>query len=87
LTEILINDDNARGFPSQRNGSLTQGILTGGAFRIFQHLMQGALPHVQHRLTREMACGDFLQRRLPLCTHWQTSAIIVARMVSSPDSF
>jgi hypothetical protein len=31
-------------------------------FRIFEHLVQGTLPHIQHRLQLEMARGDFLKR-------------------------
>jgi len=63
LAQVLINDDNARGFPAQRNGSLAQAILARGAFGIFEHLMESTLAHVQHGLTREMSCGDFLQGR------------------------
>jgi len=61
LTQVLINDHNARGIPAQRNGSLAQAILARGAFGIFEHLMESTLAHVQHGLTREMSCGDFVQ--------------------------
>src|SRR5713226_5459724 len=85
LTQIRIDDHNARGFPPQRNSSLTQAILTGGTLCIFQDLMQGTLPHIQHRLTCEVSCHDFLRGDLPLSTHWHTSAIMAATIVSSPD--
>jgi hypothetical protein len=35
LSQILINDYNARSFPPQRDGSLAQAVLARGAFRIF----------------------------------------------------
>jgi hypothetical protein len=66
LTQVLINDHNARGFPPQRNRSLAQGILTR---RILEHLRQGTLAHVQHGLTRKMSGGNFVQGRGLKCTH------------------
>src|SRR6266568_496594 len=62
LAQILINDHNALCGPAQSERSFSESILACGAFRVFEDLMQSTLPHVQHRLTREMSCGDFLQR-------------------------
>src|SRR5437899_1738263 len=61
LAQILINDDNTLCGPSQRKSALAQTILACRAFGVFEDLVQGTLAHVQHRLAREMPCGDFVQ--------------------------
>src|SRR5712692_6802805 len=66
-----------------RNGSLAQAILACGAFRVFEHLVQRTLTHVQHGLPREMLCSDFLQGRWLNSHHGHTSAIMAATRVSS----
>jgi hypothetical protein len=58
FAQVPINHDNAFGRPTQRDGPLAQGILTFGAFGVFQDLAQGGLAHVEEGLTLQVLGGD-----------------------------
>ncbi len=55
-------------------------IVARYASRIFEHLVQGALPHVEHGVTLHMPRSDFLVR---IWGHRHTSVIMAATIVDS----
>ena len=61
LAQVLVNHDNPPSVPAQRQRSVAQGILASGTFRVFYHLVQGTLAHIQHGLPLQMPCGHVLQ--------------------------
>src|SRR5215216_462184 len=44
---FLVDDDDALGGPAQRQGTLAQGVLPGGALGVGHHLLHRTLPDVQ----------------------------------------
>jgi hypothetical protein len=64
--EVAVDDVNALDRPAERHGALAQGVLTLGAFGIFEHLAQRRLPHVEISVTAQMVGGDLLR---PISRH------------------
>lgn len=60
MAEILIDDEDAFGGPAEGEGSLAQGVLTGGALSIGEDLLERALAHIETGESLQMTRGDLL---------------------------
>jgi hypothetical protein len=60
LSLVLIDRDHALGGPAQLYGLPAQGVLTLGALRVLDHLMQGGLAHVEVGVSLQVFRIDLL---------------------------
>src|SRR5882762_1033300 len=59
MSLILVNDMNARTFPSQTQSTLNQIILTHGTGRVISDLYQGGLTYIDQSISLQVFKLDF----------------------------
>ena len=63
LTEVAVDDDHALQGPAECDRTLSQGVLTFGAFGVLEDLAERALSHVQVGLAGEVSGGHLVVAR------------------------
>ena len=57
-SQVVIDDHDLVGGPTQRQSPPLQGVLPGSALLMVVHLLQGGLPHVETSQATQMARRD-----------------------------